>query len=139
MRQPELAAPLDERLARFPTDPGALAARAAIEKARHDPALDTTLAALVSTVRSGADRSLPWDRRISVAAVLAAAGQEDLARDQIRRALPVIDASALRRLSPLALYRLLFLCHAYGLALDDGLRTTATDLLPAELRPRLAP
>ncbi|HEY4300100.1 MAG TPA: hypothetical protein VGM73_04450 [Candidatus Didemnitutus sp.] len=136
-KQPDLAAPLDELLARFPSDAGALAARAAIEKARHDPALDRTVGALVSALQSGADRSLPWDRRISVAAVLAAAGQEDLARDQLRRALPRIDAPGLRLLGPLSLYRLLYLCRAYRLSLDDRLRAVATGLLPAELRRRM--
>ena len=61
-----------ETLRRFPGDVGALVARAQIQAARNDGAGFTqTLSALQVRLAAGADRFLPWDRRLSLAIVLA--------------------------------------------------------------------
>jgi hypothetical protein len=125
-----------EALRRFPGDIGALAARAQVQSARGDPAgLAQTLDSLLSRLSNGADRFLPWDRRVSLAIVLARAGQVDLAREQVRRCLAELSEKRLRSLSTGSLYNLLVLSHSFGLAATDPkLRELALDLLPSGLR-----
>ena len=81
---------------------------------------------------------MPWDRRVSLAIMLARGKQMDLAREQVRRCLKEVDEAKLRWLSTGSLYRLQVLCKAYGLPIaDQRLRELARDLLPPELRSRL--
>jgi hypothetical protein len=125
-----------ETLRRFPGDIGALAARAQVQSARGDPAgLALTLDALLARLSSGADRFLPWDRRVSLAIVLARAERIDLAREQVRRCLAELCDKKLRSLSTGSLYNLLMLGHSFGLeTTDPKLRELALDLLPGDLR-----
>jgi hypothetical protein len=89
-------------------------------------------------VAGGLDRSLAWDRRVSLAVVLAQGGREDLAREQVRRCLEKFDAARLRSLTTASLYRLLVMSKTFGLELPDPqLRELAAKLLPVELRSRL--
>jgi hypothetical protein len=91
-----------------------------------------------SRVADGADRFLPWDRRVSLAVVLAQDNQLDAARAQARRCLADVNERRLRSLSPGSLYRLLVLSHEFGFTIDDPrLRALALDLLPAEMRANL--
>jgi hypothetical protein len=130
------AASAGEALRRFPGDIGALAARAQVQSARGDQAgLGQTLDSLLARLATGADRYLPWDRRVSLAIVLARADRTDLAREQLRRCLAEVSDRKLRSLTIGSLYNLLVLTHSFGTAAPDprwhGL---ALDLLPGELR-----
>lgn len=128
-----------EKLKLYPADLGALVALAQVERARGDmPALAKTIATIVSTVSGGFDRSLPWDRRVSLAVVLAQAQHDDLAREQVRRCLDKIDETRIRSLSVGALFRLQVLAKAYGSPITDPkLRELAVKLVPPEVRSRL--
>jgi hypothetical protein len=85
----------------------------------------------------GYDRTLPWDRRVSLAVVLAEGEHPDLAREQVRRCLDGIDEPRIRSLTTAALFRLQVLAKAFQLEISDPkLRNLARQLLPAELRDR---
>jgi hypothetical protein len=133
------AASTGEALRRFPGDVGALAARCQVLSARGDPAaLTQTLNSLLSRLSNGDDRFLPWDRRVSLAMVLARAGRGDLAREQVRRCLAELSEKKLRSLSTGSLYNLLVLSRSFGLvATDPKLRELSLDLLPGDLRSSL--
>lgn len=139
MQQWELAAAAGETLQQFPADLGALIARAEIEKARSDSAaFAKTFALLVSTLSGGFDRALAWDRRVSLAVVLAQGNRADLAQKQVQRCLKEINEERIRSLTTTSLYRLQALANAYGLKISDPrLSELARALLPEELRSRL--
>ena len=130
------AAAASEALRRFPGDVGALAARAQVQGARDDATgLAQTLPLLKARLAGGADQYLPWDRRVSLAVVLARADWVDLARDQTSRCLAELTAPRLRALSTGSLYGLLVLSKSFGLNFTDPkLHDLALDLLPADLR-----
>jgi hypothetical protein len=136
MEKLDQAAAVSEGLRRFPGDVGALAAMAQVQRARGDTAgLAQTLASLAVRLDNGGDRFLPWDRRVSVAVVLAQANRIDLAQNQFRRCLKEIDETKLRALSSGLLYNLEVLSQAFELPISDSrLRQLALDLLPPELR-----
>ena len=133
------AASVGEALRRFPGDLGALAARAQVQRARGDAAgLAQTLPSLLSRLASGGDRFLPWDRRVSLAMVLAQGDRIDQAREQVRRCLTELNEKRLRSLDTGLLYNLQVLSRAFKLPIaDPELRELAVELLPAELRSRL--
>jgi hypothetical protein len=133
------AASTEAALRRFPGDIGALVARAQVQSARGEQAgLTQTLESLSSRLSNGADRFLPWDRRVSLATVLARAGKVDLAREQVSRCLAELSERKLRSLSTGSLYNLQVLSHSFGLvATDPQLRKLALDLLPRDLRSSL--
>jgi hypothetical protein len=139
MGQLELAASAGQALRRYPADLGALVARAQVDIARGDTAgFAGTVELLQRRLPSGADRVMPWDRRVSLAVVLARSKHMDLARDQVRRCLAEVDEAKLRGLNTGSLYRLQVLCKAFGVAIaDQRLRELALDLLPGDLRSRL--
>ena len=139
MGQLELATLAGQALRRYPADLGALVARAQVEIARGDTAgFAGTVELLQRRLSSGADRVMPWDRRVSLAVVLARGKHMDLARDQVRRCLAEVDEAKLRGLTTGSLYRLQVLCKAFDLAIaDQRLRQLALDLLPGDLRGRL--
>ena len=128
-----------DTLRRYPGDVGALAALAQVQRALGDATgLAQTEQLLASRVADGADRFMPWDRRVSLAVVLAQDNQLEAARAQMRRCLAELTERKLRSLSPASLYRLLVLSHEFGLNIADlRLRALALDLLPAELRTTL--
>jgi hypothetical protein len=135
----EPAAAVAQALRRFPADLGALIARAQVDLARNDRAgFDRTLESLKRRLTAGADRGLPWDRRASLAVVLARAKQSEPAREQVRRCLAEVDEAKLRSLTTGSLYRLLVLGKAFGLTIaDQRLHDLALELLPSDLRSRL--
>jgi len=139
MGQLDLAASAGQALRRYPADLGALVARGQVETARGNATdFARTVELLKSRLSSGADRGLLWDRRVSLAVVLARARQMDLAREQVRRCLAEVDEAKLRWLTTGSLYRLQVLGKAFGLAIaDQRLHELALDLLPPELRARL--
>lgn len=139
MNQLEPAASVAQALRRFPADLGALVARAQVELARGDTAaFAKTVELLRPRLAGNGDRSLLWDRRASLAVVLARSKQTDLARVQVQRCLTDVDEAKLRSLNTGALYRLQVLAKAFGLKITDPLlRELARDLLPDDLRVRL--
>ena len=128
-----------ENLRRFPGDVGALVARAQVQAARQDGGgFAQTLSALQTRLNAGADRFLPWDRRVSLAVVLAKGNQTELSREQLRRCLTEINDAKLRSLTTGSLYGLQVLVKAFGLNITDPhLRELAVDLLPEDLRERI--
>jgi hypothetical protein len=139
MGQLDAAAAIAQDLRRFPADLGATVAKAQVELARNDlDAFSHTVDQLKSRLAGRNDRNLPWDRRVSLAVVLARAKQRDLALAQVQRCLKDIDEPKLRSLSTGELYRLQVLVKAFGLTMaDPQLRQLALDLLPSDMRNRL--
>ena len=129
-----------ETLRRFPGDVGALVARAQVQVAKEDGSgFAQTLAALQARLANGADRFLPWDRRVSLAVVLARANQIDPAREQLKRCMAEADGKKLRSLTTGSLYGLEILAKAFGLSMrDPALNELALSLLPRDLRERLS-
>jgi len=128
-----------QTLLKYPADFGVLVTRAQLWAALSDannffPVFDL----LLSRLAGGADRYLPWDRRVSLAVVLARGKRLNLAREQMQRCLAEITAARLRSLTTNSLYQLLVLNKALGLEIaDPQLRALALDLLPAEVRQRI--
>ena len=139
MHQLDIAIRASEALRRYPADLGALVALAQVEKAEGNEAgFANDFNALVANLTGGFERPLPWDRRVSLAVVLALGQRGDLARAQVERCLAQIDETKIRSLTTGSLYHLLVLGRAYGQPITDPrLRELATRLLPAELRERL--
>jgi len=133
-----MAASVNEMLKSYPANLSALIGRAQVEKARGDaPAFDQVFAGIQQTLTNGLDRLLPWDRRVSLAVVLAQADRNDAAKSQLQRCLAESDEGRIKSLSPGALYRLLVLSKAFDLPVKPGQRELALTLLPAEARARL--
>jgi hypothetical protein len=135
----EQASDYRANLRRFPTDAGALAALALVEAARGDAdGFSKALATLSAGLERRSDRNLSWDRRISVAAVLAQGKQLDRAREQMKRCVADVDAARLRSLSPSALIRFHAMARLFQLEIvDPQLRQLIIDLVPPKLRSRL--
>ncbi len=107
---------------------------AAGDAAASAAAVDSILVRL----RNGGDHFLPWDRRVSLAIVLARAGKIDLAREQATRCFAELTEPRVRSLSTGSLYALLVLGHTFGIGISDpDLRELAPGLLPADLRSRI--
>jgi len=88
-----------------------------------------------SLVAQGDDQLLAWDRRVTLATVLAEARDFDTARNLVKQCVAEADADKLRSLTTTALYRLLAMGKAFTLPLPDpALRAEALRLLPAEMR-----
>jgi len=133
------AASVEQDLRRFPGDVGALAARAQVESARDDTAsFNQSVELMLARLSGGADRYLPWDRRVSLAIDLARADRIDPARTQLHRCLVQMDEKKARSLSTGSLFNLLFLSHALGDPIaDPKLQTYVLGLLPPKMRERL--
>ncbi|AOS44318.1 hypothetical protein Verru16b_01379 [Lacunisphaera limnophila] len=138
-QQLELAAAAGQALQRFPADLGALVALAQVERARGGPPAFTKIfETLMENLAGGSSRNLAWDRRVSLAIVLAQGERPELAREEVARCLEKLDEAKLRFLTPATLFRLLVLCRAFDLSISDpGLAQLSHRLLPAELRNRL--
>ena len=136
--QPEAVASVD-RLKQFPGDLGAVAALAQIQMAQGDRAgVNTSLEAIRTLLAAGAQESIAWDRRLSVAILLVLAREPELARPLFTRCLAELDEEMLRTLSPSSLMRLFALAKMFRLEFPDAmLRARATELLPPPLRSRI--
>jgi uncharacterized membrane protein YhaH (DUF805 family) len=130
------AAAAGAALERFPTDLGAMIARAQVEKARGDTAaFEKVFQSLLAGLNSGLDRSLGWERRVSLAIVLAQGGRTDLSRAQVQQCLGKLTEARLRSLTTASLFRLQLLAKTFALPISDpALQTLAKKLLPPELR-----
>ncbi|HEX2854368.1 MAG TPA: hypothetical protein VHO24_14120 [Opitutaceae bacterium] len=139
MGQAELAAGMRRKLQRFPSDLGAMVALAQIEVAREDAeAFRAILATLVNSISAGADRSLTWERRVSLAIVLAQGKRADLAREQVRRCLADLDEPRIRSLTTDSLFRLLVLAKNFGVEISTPrLRELALSQLPPDTKEQL--
>ncbi len=139
MGQLDAAAIMAQELRRFPADVGALVAKAQVELARNElEAFSQSIAQLKARLKNRNDRNLQWDRRVSLAVVLARAKERDLALAQVQHCLKDIDEPKLRSLSTGELYRLQVLAKAFGLRFaDPHLHQLALDLLPADMSNRL--
>lgn len=139
MQRTEMTPASRQALQRYPADLSALVALAQVEEAAGDrPRFDQALGVIVAGLNAGLDRSLAWDRRVSLAIVLALGQRNDLAREQIRRCIDKLDEDRLLSLTTGSLYRLQVLAKAFALPIaDPALRERAIALLPAELRARL--
>lgn len=139
MGQLNAAGIMAQELRRFPADLGALVAKAQVELARNQPdEFSQSIAQLKARLKGRNDRNLQWDRRVSLAVVLAQAKERDLALAQVQHCLKDIDEAKIRMLSTGELYRLQVLAKAFGLPFaDPHLHQLALGLLPADMRSRL--
>jgi hypothetical protein len=138
----QLAAAVGDSLERgFATDAGALIARARVALARGEGrVLSRVLPALLPAVADGKDEDLPWERRVSLAIVLAHAKRPDLVRTQLKFCLAEADRERLRALGPVTLYQFLTLAAANHVEFTDpALHQFALGLLPEEFRAQLRP
>jgi len=136
MHQVDKAALASTALLRYPADLGSLVALAQLAKARGDEgAFARVFRPIVSYLSSGADRGLAWDRRVSLAVVLALGGRADLSRAQVRRCVGEANPERIRFLTTESLYHLLVLGKRLGVEIPDpGLRALSLKLLPERLR-----
>lgn len=139
MDQLENAREKARELTQYPSDLGALAAACAAAAAMNDPAgLEQTRARLVSALEKSERRRLFWDRRVSLAIVLAQQKQSELAKLQLGKCLEEINAGKLQSLTTISLYRFALLCKLYGMEIDDpALKDLSMSLLRPDLRARL--
>jgi hypothetical protein len=139
--QLDLAAQAAQNLRRYPGDLGALVARAQIESARgEDEEFGRTVARILTRVAAGADGKLPWDRKASLAVVLAKGQHIDEARAELQKCVAGLDESKLRSLSTTSLYHFLILSRALGVGIPDPrLNELSLELLPSDVRSRFEP
>jgi hypothetical protein len=139
--QLDFAASAGQNLRRYPGDLGALVARAQIENARGETEdFGRTVATIFSRVSAGADRRLPWDRRVSLAIVLAQGERIDAARAELQKCLESVDDAKLRFLSTTSLYHFLILAKGLGMGIaDPQLSALSLELLPSDVRGRFDP
>lgn len=138
--QSRLAEGVVPELRRFPADLGARIALARIAAAGGEPAaISAAIGPLLTALDAGADRSLAWDRRVALAALLEQTGNADRALVHLQRCLRDATPTRLRALTTGSLYRLLAqakrarLLNAAAPLWQEGLR-----LLPSDLAHRLA-
>jgi hypothetical protein len=137
MDQPRQAVAVSRTLKQlFPADPGAAVAEAMVAQATGDQAEFAAASQKVQEfVARGEDAALGWDRRVSLAIVLAEAKRFDQARAQVQQCLAEVDEARLRSLTTLSLHRLQILSKGFGVGISDPrLHQLALDLLPPELR-----
>jgi hypothetical protein len=137
--QMEQAALAGRALLRYPADLGALVAQAQLAKAMGDEgAFAKAFTSILSNLSNRPDRSLAWDRRVSLAVVLAIGGRADLSRSQVSRCFHEANEARIRFLTTESLYHLLLLGKRAGTEIPDpNLRALSLRLLPAKLRERL--
>ena len=135
----ERAAAGVSELRKFPADVGALAAEAQVMFALNDrDGFDRAVLSLLLRLKSGADRYLPWDRRVSVAIILARANHPELARAQVQQCATVFDEEKAGSLSSGSLYNLLGLARAFRVEIPNATaRAWSLQLLPPEMRAKL--
>jgi hypothetical protein len=139
MHRIDQAAFASQALLRYPADLGALVALAQVAKARgNDEDFARAFSSIQSNLASGSDRSLAWDRRVSLAVVLALGGRTDLSETQVKRCVAELDDARVRLLTTGSLYHLLVLGKHFDIEISDPkLHALALKLLPSELRERL--
>jgi len=123
----------------YPADLGSLVALAQLAKARGDEeAFARAFKSIVASLSRDSDRRLIWDRRVSLAVVLALGGRPDLSRAQVKRCIGEADEARIRFLTTESLYHLLLLGKRSGMEFPDPkLRALSLKLLPRGARERL--
>jgi hypothetical protein len=139
MRDVDEAVVASAELRNYPANIGAQVALAQLAKVRRDGAsFDRVFRLILSEMSAGADRRLAWDRRVSLAVVLAIGGRADLSRAQVRRCIDEASEENLRSLTKESLFHLLILAKRSGVSLGDpGLQALSLKLLPESARERL--
>jgi len=139
--QLERARAMREQLELYPRDLAALTTLAQVHFALGDTVnYQKALEAVLPQLSRRSARTLPLDRRVSLAALLANAKQTEAASEQLRQCLAGIDAARLRELSPGSLVRLVALSNLLKIEFPDpALRSLALTLVPPALRARLEP
>jgi hypothetical protein len=140
MGQIELASIAAKTLAAdYGADLGAQVAKARTEIARRDRmALEQSIKGITTSLQDPSNDSLEWDRRVSLALVLAESGRIQPARTQAERCLHEIGEPEIRGLSESTLFRFLSLCKVLELRVEDErLLALAKTLLPAPLREQI--
>jgi len=139
MHHIDKAAFASQALLRYPADLGALVALAQVAKARgNDEDFARAFSSIQSNLASGSDRALAWDRRVSLAVVLALGGRIELSQAQVKRCVAELDDARVRLLTTGSLYHLLVLCKHFDIEIPDPkMHALALKLLPSELRERL--
>lgn len=136
--QPDLSAALQSGLERFPRSVMALTALGQVQLARADHAGAERTLATLQPLLSRADRGLPWERRVSLALLLAQARRPELAQAQLQRCVAEATEARLRSLTTGTLLRLQLTMKTYSLEFaEPPLRDLAIQLMPPELRSRL--
>jgi hypothetical protein len=137
--QDEQAALASQALLRYPSNLGSLAALAQLAIARGDEgAFAKAFKSIVSNLASRSGQGLAWDRRVSLAVVLALGGRADLSREQVNRCFREANEAHIRFLTTESLYHLLLLGRRAGMEISDPkLRALSLKLLPEKLRERL--
>lgn len=132
----ELSARAKQALRSHPGHLGALVATAMVDAAHRDSAaFQDTITRLQPLLAAGGDRTLPWDRRVSLAVVLATAKQSEAARTQLQRCLREATESKLRALPVQSLRQLLMLQERMSLSFPTPeLARIARELLPPAAR-----
>ncbi|MEZ5277446.1 MAG: hypothetical protein R3F07_13785 [Opitutaceae bacterium] len=137
MRQAEAAISVGQALEHsFPGDLNALVARAQIAIVQRDPAqFRSDMEQILSLLEGGMGDYLDWDRRVSLAVVLAQFKSGTIAREQVEICLEEADEESVRSLSTVLLFRFVSLVAAFNLEFaDPGLHSIALQLLPEEMR-----
>jgi tetratricopeptide (TPR) repeat protein len=140
MDQPDQAVQVSQALARlFPNELAAWVARTLVDQAQGNAAGFTEgINQLTSFIARGEEEALPWNRRVGLAIALAEGKRFDLAKEQTKQCLTLMDEAGVRSLTTLSLYRLQVLAKAFELEIaDSNLRKLCRDLLPAEMREKL--
>ncbi len=140
MNQFELAGLAGQTLAAdYGADLGAQITQARLAIARRDRAtFEHSLGVITTAIQQGSDDALAWDRRVTLAIVLAEARRLPLARTQAQRCLDEMGELDLRGLSEATLYRFLSLCKTLNLQIaDEHLRSLAKELLPPAYREKV--
>lgn len=135
----DMAAAAGNALRRFQVDVGALVARAQVEMAQGDSeGFAHSVEALLPRLTGETERTLPLDRRVSLAIVLAQGHHLDRARLEVQRCFADLDEEKLKALTTTSLYHLQVLAGALGEEMrDPKMRQLALDLLPPDVRSRL--
>ena len=119
----------------FVDDFGAAIARIEVDAARGQAMANRTAWAIVQAhLIDGAADTLPWDRRVALATVLAEGKRMPEAKAQLDACLHDADETQLHSLTPLELYRFQSLLRALHLEEPEALRKAAFRRLPVEMR-----
>jgi len=134
-----VAASAGEALRRFQADLDALVGRAEVLVANgQTDEFAHTVETIIARLGTPGERSLPLDRRVSLAVVLAQAHHLDLARMELGKCISGISDENLRSLSMGSLYHLQVLTRALKMEIaDPKLRQLALDLLPPDIESKL--
>ncbi len=117
MEQAEAAQSFREELEGFPGDVGALTALARLAAARGDASgFQSKVSSLKARLAREGDRGLAWDRRVSLAGVLALAQDKEACQGQLLRCLKSVDERKLKSLDGDAISTLVTLADEFKMA-----------------------